>query len=107
MAKTDRNSRKEELLAAARDRLTEEKAARESGRASSEDSGPQIRYRGQVMRQSSSGTPGSGIGGKSAGRSSGNDDVRIALEKIKALYRDGLISRAEAEKKRSEILDRL
>ena len=100
MAK-DRNSRKEELLAAARDRLVEE-ADRESG------SGPEIRYRGQVVRRSGGGgTPGSGI---SNGRSASNgqsNDVGAALQKVKDLYRDGLISRAEAEKKRSEILDRL
>lgn len=102
----NRNSRKEELLAAARDRLTE--AAN-----GSDDRGPEIRYRGQVVRQGgSSGTPGSGIGGGSQPRSrggsgGGDNDVRDALQKIKDLYRDGLISRAEAEKKRSEILDRL
>lgn len=100
-----RKSRKEELLAAARDRLVE--AAN-----GEEDRGPEIRYRGQVVRQGGgSGTPGSGIGNSRSGRrssSGGKDnDVRDALQKIKDLYSDGLISRAEAEKKRSEILDRL
>jgi len=98
----DRNKRKEELLAAARDRLTEEQESRQN------DSGREIRYRGQVMRQASSGTPGSGIGARRpAPRSGGDNDVRAALEKIRGLYKDGLISRAEAEKKRSEILERL
>lgn len=100
-----RKSRKEELLSAARDRLTQEKAARDSGGASV-DSGPEIRYRGQVVRQGTGATPGSGAIARSGG-GGGNDDVRAALQKIKDLYRDGLISRTEAEKKRSEILDRL
>lgn len=101
----NRNSRKEELLAAARDRLVE---------AADDDSqGREIRYRGQVVRQGGgSGAPGSGLGNSNGGgrrkRSGGeNNDVRAALQKIKDLYSDGLISRAEAEKKRSEILDRL
>jgi len=107
MATTDRNSRKEELLAAARDRLTEEKEARDAGRASAQDSGPEIRYRGKVVRQSGTGgAPGSPSGGR-RGSSAGNDEVRAALQKIKDLYREGLISRADAEKKRAEILDRL
>lgn len=104
----DRIGRKEALLAAARERLTEEQQARDSGKSAVATSGPEIRYRGQVVRQSTSGTPGSGINSRSNGRSGvGNDDVRAALQKIKDLYRDGLISRAEAEKKRSDILDRL
>lgn len=94
----DRLSRKEQLLAAARDRLVDD------GRTE-EDSGPEIRYRGKVVRQGTGRTPGAGGGSRSSG--GGSDDVRAALEKIKGLYRDGLISRAEAEKKRQEILDRL
>jgi len=104
----DRLGRKEALLAAARERLTEEQSARQAGTAAPASTGPEIRYRGQVVRQSTAGTPGSGITSRPTGRAgAGNDDVRAALQKIKDLYRDGLISRAEAEKKRSEILDRL
>lgn len=103
MANT-RKSRKEELLAAARDRLVE-------ASEDAQDKGPEIRYRGQVVRQSGGGAPGSGIRNSNTRRpSSGggqDDDVRAALQKVKDLYRDGLISRSEAEKKRSEILDRL
>lgn len=96
---SDSKSRKEELLAAARDRLTEA--------ADADDRGREIRYRGQVVRQhGSSGAPGSGIGNSRSGGDQSND-VRASLQKIKELYRDGLISRSEAEKKRSEILDRL
>jgi|GEM_PF-1878090 len=110
----DRKSRKEELLAAARDRLTEEETQGESQAKSTGGSAPgsppaqaEIRYRGRVVRPSSGGTPGSGSGGTRRPTASGSDDIREALQKIKQLYRDGLISRAEAEKKRTEILDRL
>lgn len=105
----DRIDRKEALLAAARERLTQEQEAAAAGKASPANSGPEIRYRGQIVRQSTSGTPGapSNRSGGGNGGGGGNDDVRAALLKIKALYRDGLISRAEAEKKRSDILDRL
>ena len=110
MATTDRNGRKEELLAAARDRLTEDKEVRRAERTPPEDSGPEIRYRGKVVRQGTGRTPGAGGAGtarRPQRRSGGNDEVREALQKIKDLYRDGLITRAEAEQKRSDILDRL
>lgn len=108
----DRKSRRDELLNAARTRLAQVEEAADDGGGSSEPVGREIRYRGQVMRQSSTGTPGSGIGKRSSGRSGGKgsgggEDVRAALQNIKDLYQDGLISRAEAERKRSEILDRL
>ena len=99
-------SRKEELLAAAREQLTTEKNARAAGTTTAQGA-PEIRYRGQVLRGGSAGTPGSGIGAKPAGGAAGSDDVRGALQKVKELFHDGLISRAEAEKKRSEILGRL
>lgn len=97
------SDRKEELLAAARDRLTAEKQARANGAAPS-NGAPEIRYRGQVLRSSATGVPGGGSARAATGPS---DDVRAALEQVKALYNDGLISRAEAERKRSEILGRL
>ena len=101
-------SRKEELLAAAREQLTNEKHARAAG-TSNGSAAPEIRYRGQVLRGGSAGTPGSGIGTKPARgvAGGGGDDVRAALQKVKDLYHDGLISRAEAEQKRTEILGRL
>ena len=106
MAK-DRNRRKEELLAAARDRLEQGEEETPAPRAQApEPPAREIIYRGQVVRQGSAGTPGSGIHRtKPAG--GGDDDVRAALQKIKQLYSEGLISRAEAEDKRSKILDRL
>lgn len=96
--------RKDELLAAARERLANEQNG--GGRSSS---APEIRYRGQVLRQGSAGTPGSGIGASRPAptSASGSDDVRASLQKLKELYHDGLITRAEAEKKRAEILGRL
>lgn len=99
------SARKEALLAAAREQLTTEKEARSNGGVDP-DAGPEIRYRGQVLKTGAAGTPGSGIR-RTPSRSTGGDDVRAALQKVKDLYHDGLISRAEAEKKRSEILGRL
>ncbi len=99
-------SRKEELLAAAREQLTTEKNARTAGTGDRQGT-PEIRYRGQVLRSGSAGTPGSGIRSANGGGAAGSDDVRAALQKVKDLFHDGLISRAEAEKKRAEILGRL
>ena len=99
----NRNDRKEDLLGAARKRLEE------GGDAAVEQAaGREIRYRGQVVRQGTTAAPGSGLGRKRrATGGAGNDDVREKLRKIKQLFDEGLISRAEAEEKRSEILDRL
>lgn len=107
----DRSGRKQELLEAARNRLVQDHDSDDDV-----ESGPEIRYRGQVLRTGRGlSAPGAGSVARqssrgrtrAAGASGGSDDVREALEKIKALYKDGLISRAEAERKRSEILDRL
>ncbi|MEM7096520.1 MAG: SHOCT domain-containing protein [Actinomycetota bacterium] len=103
------SNRKEELLAAARERLAAEHAARDGG--GSVSGSPEIRYRGQVLRGGANGTPGSGIGHGSPASAHGSNgaggDIRSALQQIKDLQADGLISRAEAERKRSEILGRL
>ena len=105
----DRNRRKDDLLAAARGRLEQGEESQSARRrpAAEEPAGREIMYRGQVMRQGSAGTPGSGIGRSKSASGGGDDDIRAALQKIKQLYSEGLISRAEAEEKRSKILDRL
>lgn len=106
----DRRKRRDQLLNAARDRLSAEEeasAAPERGRASQVR---EVRYRGQVVRQGTTGVPGGGSTARRARSGSGGggkDDVQVALEKVKRLYKEGLISRAEAEKKRADILDRL
>jgi len=108
---SDRKSRKEELLAAARERLKAEQAARKDGRNDTDsDDAPdrQIMYRGQVLRNSGGATPGSGLGSKRPQASQSTaDEARATLQKIKELYQDGLISRAEAEAQRAKILDEI
>ena len=80
--------------------------------------GNQIMYRGKpVGRSGSSGAPGSGgaPGSSGAGRQSapaggGQDeggDVKEALRKLTQLFNDGLITTAEYDAKRAEILNRL
>lgn len=106
MAKDDRLNRRDDLLRAARERLTAAEPSAKDQAAPADE--VEIRYRGQVVRQRQSlGTPGGGVGRSTRAGGGGGDDVRAALEKVKGLYRDGLISRAEAERKRTEILDRL
>ncbi len=48
-----------------------------------------------------------GSGGSKAKSSGGNGDVRAILERLNGLYKDGLITKAEYDRKRSQILDRL
>ena len=103
---TASDNRREELLAAARRRLSEE-GEPIADDWPTESAGPELRYRGQVVRQGNAGTPGSGIGRQRKATSQPNGDVRASLQKIKQLYQEGLISRADAERKRAEILDRL
>ena len=91
-----RKRRKEELLAAARERLKDAS----DGDADEDGTRRQIMYRGQVVRNSGGATSG-------AGQSAAEREAQAALAKIKALYHQGLITRAEAEAKRTEILDNL
>lgn len=78
-----------------------------------------VMYRGKaIRRKSSAGTPGAG---RRAGRASQfrgvavgsgsesrqNTDVRAILERLNGLYKDGLITKAEYDRKRGQILDRL
>ncbi len=77
-------------------------------------------YRGRPVRRSGSGPSIPGAGGKSKGRAGqfrgagggrsskqGGGDVRQALERLNELYADGLISKADFDRKHQQILDRL
>ena len=73
-------------------------------------------YRGQPVagRGRGGGAPGSPSGGRRAGRASstssssgGTADVKEALSKLTNLFNDGLITQAEYDAKRGEILDRI
>ena len=61
----------------------------------------EVRYRGQVVRPASSGSSRS-----SASADSARLEAEEAIEQIKKLFHEGLITRAEAEKKRKEIMER-
>lgn len=78
-----------------------------------------VMYRGKaIRRKTAAGTPGAGSGGGRASQFRGaavgngsqsrqNTDVRAILERLNGLYKDGLITKAEYDRKRGQILDRL
>lgn len=129
----DRKKRNLELLRSAveKDReAAEDEAPQQKGRGrgaprsgggapgSGGGGGGQIMYRGQpVGRGSGGGAPGSPGGGGGGGRrrpapkqgqsASGDGDVKEALRKLTQLFTDGLITTAEYDAKRAEILNRL
>ncbi len=100
----NRRSRDLELLKNAVDRSKD----RPKGRT---DSG-QIMYRGQPVAGRGArggrapGAPGAPGGGQRQS-SGGGADVKEALRNLTQLYNDGLITTAEYDAKRGEILDRL
>lgn len=57
-------------------------------------------YRGKAIRR-----PRGDGGSRTKPTSSG--DVRAVLERLNSLYKDGLITKAEYDRKRSQILDRM
>lgn len=80
-----------------------------------------VMYRGKAIRR-----PGSGGGGKSSGgqpsgqfrgasvggsskpkAGGGSGDVRAILERLNSLYKDGLITKSEYDRKRNQIIDRM
>jgi len=105
----DRKNRDLELLknAVDRDRIKKKSAVKKSGKRSS-----QIMYRGKPVAGrggsggGAPGSPGSG-GGRPAGNTGAGADVKEALRKLTQLFNDGLITTAEYDAKRAEILDRL
>jgi len=113
MADQDKRSRDLELLKGAveRSRSTpqQEEAA---GAGNRRDNG--IMYRGQPVAGRGRGgrAPGAPGGGGGGGRSTpsssgGTTDVKEALSKLTNLFNDGLITQAEYDAKRGEILDRI
>lgn len=106
----ERRSRDLELLknAVDRDRKKKKKPSPSSGKSDR----PGMMYRGQPVAGRGGGgrapgAPGSGGGGASKSKGGGANDVKEALAKLTQLYNDGLISTAEYDTKRAEILDRL
>ncbi len=80
-----------------------------------------VMYRGKPIRRPGSGGGKSGggaragqfrgasVGGGSKAKSSGGGggDVRAILERLNGLYKDGLITKSEYDRKRNQIIDRL
>ena len=108
MAEDDKRSRDLELLKNAVDRSKgKPKGKKRESR--------QVLYRGQPVagRGGGGGAPGSpGSSGGAPGSPRGNSggggaDVKEALRKLTQLFNDGLITTAEYDAKRAEILDRL
>ncbi len=73
-------------------------------------------YRGKPIRGGGSGTPGAGGGGggqagqfrgASTERKKAAPDLKAVLERLNELYKDGLISKSEYDRKRLQILDRI
>ena len=100
-----------ELLRRAIDSQTEDVPRRGDRRSSGQPA--QMMYRGQPVNGRGGGrTPGApgGGGARHPGRPAGGGGatgVRAALEDLADMHADGLISKADYERKRSEILDRM
>ena len=77
----------------------------------SKSPGAPIMYRGKPVGQSGSsgapGAPGASRQRPPQSSSNGGGDVKEALRKLTQLFNDGLITTAEYDAKRAEILDRL
>ena len=107
----DKKSRDLELLKNAVDRDRKKKpGGKVPGAGGGRSSG--IMYRGQPVAGRGGtggrapGAPGSGGGGSSR-NDGGGADVKEALRKLTQLFNDGLITTAEYDAKRAEILNRL
>lgn len=50
---------------------------------------------------------GATVGGGSTSKPANSGDVRVVLERLNSLYKDGLITKSEYDRKRSQILDRM
>lgn len=82
-----------------------------------------VMYRGKAIRRPGGGGKPSGGGGARAGQFRGasvggsgrsksksggsSNDVRAILERLNGLYKDGLITKAEYDRKRNQIIDRM
>lgn len=91
---------------------------RRSTEAPVEDDDSVMMYRGRPIRKGSSGTPGAGsgqgqsrqfrgAGGQKKKKPASADQLKAALKKLTELHREGLITQAEYDAKRLQILDRL
>lgn len=77
-----------------------------------------VMYRGKpVRRKKAGGSGGKGqrpasfrgatVGRGSKSKPQATNDVRVVLERLNGLYKDGLITKSEYDRKRSQILDRM
>jgi hypothetical protein len=83
-----------------------------------DDDGEVMMYRGRKIRKGSGGIPGAGSSqakgrqfrgstGEKKKKGASSDQLKAALTKLTELYEEGLISKAEYDNKRLQILDRL
>ena len=89
------------------------------GDDNSDDDDDVMMYRGRKIRKGSGGIPGAGgsqskgrqfrgsTGEKKKSKGASADQLKAALTKLSELHREGLISKAEYDAKRLQILDRL
>ncbi len=114
MSDQDKRSRDLELLKGAVERSRN--APSQNDAPAGRDNG--IMYRGQPVAgrggrggrapgSPSGGGRGGGGGRSTSSNSGGNADVKEALSKLTNLFNDGLITQAEYDAKRAEILDRI
>ncbi len=108
----DRRQEDLDLLRRAVEAERKDKEASKKKRKGGGGSSGTLMYRGQPVAGRGGGrTPGAPSGGRpqpqSSGASSGSEDVRDALQKLTKLYQDGLITTAEYDAKRADILSRL
>lgn len=112
MSEQDRRKRDLELLKGAVERDRKRSSQPEAKPSSGGSVREGVMYRGQPVagRGGRGGrAPGApaGGGGRAPSSSSGSADVKSALQKLSNLFNDGLITQAEYDAKRSEILDRI
>jgi len=92
----------------------------ESRRAPQEGDPDVVMYRGKAIRRAGGSGNSSGggarasqfrgasVGGaKSKSKSGSTNDVRAILERLNGLYKDGLITKSEYDRKRNQIIDRM
>jgi len=77
-----------------------------------------VMYRGKAIRRPGAGRSaggraqarqfrGASVGGGSRASQAASEDVRVILERLNGLFKDGLITKSEYDRKRNQIIDRI
>lgn len=112
MSENDRRSRDLELLRGAVERDRQRGASKPEKSKKDGSARAGMMYRGQPVAGRGGGgrapgAPGGGTPRPSSGGGGADDDINDTLRKLTQLFNDGLITKAEFDAKRGEILDRL